>query len=423
MLLGVIDDGCPLAAAQFRKISAGAAAGTRVRAIWDQNQTRGTSDPHGTPNGTQTLFGQTLPDFQYGAEFWRNTLTTSSTPQMGLNDGSGCTRRNTAAPTKTDAMRKPRIQHAEAAGSHTARTSWMCSPDDLPPSSRVGSHLYYPAIRQASRPATTSRATPTWYSCNSPTEGFADATGVWLKAYVIDAIGYILTFADPNKTDNVVINLSYGPTTGPHDGTHELEQALIALVTEYDGMNKKPKLDIVLASGNSYLSESHVEFTGVQSQPSTVEWTWRVPADNPVLCFAEVWMEATQAANVKVKLHSPSGVAYGLPTSTSVARLTHRFPGARRRCGGWMSDRPSPGKKAHLPSSIRTRWPSMATGRSRYRNSQGHDDACLCGAHRSDLGREPAPGVRILSTRNGSAGMEPLRVARASTGSSTRTVP
>ena len=50
-----------------------------------------------------------------------------------------------------------------------------------------------------------------------------DATGVWLKSYVVDAIYYILSFVDPTKTKNVVINLSYGPTTGPHDGTAELE--------------------------------------------------------------------------------------------------------------------------------------------------------------------------------------------------------
>ena len=38
LLIGVLDDGCPFAAAQFLKTSANAAVGTRVRAIWDQNQ-------------------------------------------------------------------------------------------------------------------------------------------------------------------------------------------------------------------------------------------------------------------------------------------------------------------------------------------------------------------------------------------------
>ena len=57
-----------------------------------------------------------------------------------------------------------------------------------------------------------------------------DATGVWLKDYVVEGIQYILSFAEPYVTKRVVINLSYGPTTGPHDGMAQLEKALTALV-------------------------------------------------------------------------------------------------------------------------------------------------------------------------------------------------
>src|SRR4051812_34009860 len=76
VLIGVIDDGCPFAAAQFLS-STGAAAKTRVRAIWDQNQPR---DPvHITDqNGQQHTFGQVLNDFNYGLEFWRTTYTSTS---------------------------------------------------------------------------------------------------------------------------------------------------------------------------------------------------------------------------------------------------------------------------------------------------------------------------------------------------------
>ena len=63
-------------------------------------------------------------------------------------------------------------------------------------------------------------------------------------------------------TKHVIINLSYGPTTGPHDGTAELETALTAFVTQYNGHRRKPKLEIVLAAGNSYLTEGHVVFPG-----------------------------------------------------------------------------------------------------------------------------------------------------------------
>src|SRR5262245_44473033 len=63
LLIGVIDDGCPFAAAQFVKFISGAAAGTRVRAIWDQNPDR---EPIVYGN---TEFGQLLLDFNYGLEF------------------------------------------------------------------------------------------------------------------------------------------------------------------------------------------------------------------------------------------------------------------------------------------------------------------------------------------------------------------
>ena len=70
-----------------------------------------------------------------------------------------------------------------------------------------------------------------------------------------------MSFAKPGVTESVIVNLSYGPTTGPHDGTALLEEALNALITQFDGTQGKPKLEIVLAAGNAYFSEGHVNFT------------------------------------------------------------------------------------------------------------------------------------------------------------------
>src|SRR5207245_6352387 len=114
-----------------------------------------------------------------------------------------------------------------------------------------------------------------------------DSTGVWLKTYVVHGIQYILSFADPVETKNVIINLSYGPTTGPHDGTAELEDALKDLVAQYSGT---PKLDIVLAAGNAFLTDGHVHFCRSSGQPDCVAWTWRLPPDNTTLCFVAAWM-------------------------------------------------------------------------------------------------------------------------------------
>ncbi|MCW5701311.1 MAG: hypothetical protein AB7I42_07460 [Bradyrhizobium sp.] len=328
LLIGVIDDGCPFAAAQFRN----GPTNTRVLAIWDQDQGRKQIHFPGI-NNQPGVFGEELPDFKYGLEYLRDSETPAAAllhkkkRRIGLNEWIGLhlTPNNTV--DEDGCYRDTDFKNLAARRSHGAHVMDVFS-GKLPTSSRIG-----PLKAGQDRRDPPSWQTATDLAASSdivfvqfPENCIKDATGVWLKAYVMDAIGYILSFADPNKTDTVVVNLSYGPTTGPHDGTHELEQAMIALVNEYDGYNKKPKLEIVLAAGNTYLSEGHVEFTGVNPQPSTVEWTWRVAADNSVLNFAEIWMEGTQVANVRVKLRSPSGVAYGLPTSTSVASVGAPIP-------------------------------------------------------------------------------------------------
>ena len=164
---------------------------------------------------------------------------------------------------------------------------------------------------------------PTWCSCNSPEDCIRDATGVWLKDYVVDGIRYILSFADPNKTKNVVINLSYGPTTGPHDGTAELEAALTALVAEFDGTNGKPKLEIVLAAGNSYLSEGHVVFAGdTTSRPRRMDLAPSSRQYRAVLCRG---MDEDRCHGVKVTLTSPSGEV----VTTTPPTAAHRRSGGR----------------------------------------------------------------------------------------------
>ena len=88
---------------------------------------------------------------------------------------------------------------------------------------------------------------------------------------------------------------------------------MTALVNEYNGTAGKPKLEIVLAAGNSYLTEGHVVFRRHPHQHGHVEWIWRLPPDNTVLCFAEVWMKTIHAGGVTVTLTSPSGATYTSP--------------------------------------------------------------------------------------------------------------
>jgi hypothetical protein len=304
LLIGVLDDGCPFAAAQFLTTSMPSIS-TRVRGIWDQ-----TRDKQLGRNGNRP-FGEKLADFGYGLEYLRD-LPVSATGPIGIDEWIGLYSTPPNGIDEDGCYADARFKTLARGQSHGAHVMDVFA-GRIPTSSRVG-------------PPSDRRDPPSWKpgidSASSADVVFVqfsedcirDATGVWLKSYVVEGINYILSFAEPYKTEHVVINLSYGPTTGPHDGTAELEAELIALVTQFDGTHGKPKLEIVLAAGNAYFSEGHVVFTRrTTTEPNYVEWTWRLPPDNSVLCFAEIWMESTAAANVGVTLISPSGVPF-VPT-------------------------------------------------------------------------------------------------------------
>ncbi|HWX58599.1 hypothetical protein [Bradyrhizobium sp.] len=300
LLIGIMDDGCPFAATQFLRVAANGSITTRVRGIWDQNSGKQPIPVNGS------FFGkQLLSDFLYGLEYRRNPPDST---QIGLDTWRGLHATPAGSTDEDGCYADAQFTRLASQQSHGAHVLDMLA-GSMPISSRIG-----PSYPVRDDPPSWAPGTP----ANDPAcdadvvfvqfsdDCIKDATGVWLKAYVLDGIRYILSYADPNFTENVIINLSYGPTTGPHDGTAELEAALTALVTYYDGVHNKPKLDIFLAAGNSYLTSEHLVFTG-DNQHTEVEWTWRLPPDNTVLCFAEIWMDNAVANNVQVTLTSPSG--------------------------------------------------------------------------------------------------------------------
>jgi hypothetical protein len=309
LLIGLLDDGCPFAASHFLKPSAGAVS-TRVRAIWDQNQGKPPAQIYDGSN--LCVFGQQPADFTYGLEYVRDSVPPSGPRQLGLDEWIKF-HSTTGSIDEDGCYADAGFTSLSGRRSHGAHVMDVFA-GLIPTSSRVGPS-----------PPGDRRDPPSWKPGTDPASSadlvfvqfsedcIRDATGVWLKAFVFQGIQYILSFVDPIETKHVIINLSYGPTTGPHDGTAQLEAALTAFVADYNGTPNKPKLEIVLAAGNSYLTDSHVVFTSDSEDPEQVEWTWRLPPDNTVLCFAEVWMDNADAAGVTVTLTSPSGL---ISTST-----------------------------------------------------------------------------------------------------------
>jgi len=309
LLIGVLDDGCPFAAAQFLNTLAGVSS-TRVRSIWDQNQGRHPI----TINGN--VFGMPLNDFGYGLEYRRDFSPLLAPGKIGLDDWIGLHSTPAHGIDEDSCYADAGFDRLAFQQSHGAHVMDVLA-GKLPPSSRLGP--FPPGDRRdppSWKPVTDTASDAELVFVQFSDENLRDASGVWLPAYAVAAIQYVLSFAKPNVTQNVIINLSYGPTTGPHDGLWLLETALTALVNEYDGTAGKPKLEIVLAAGNSYLTEGHVVFRRHPHQHGHVEWIWRLPPDNTVLCFAEVWMKTIHAGGVTVTLTSPSGATYTSTTST-----------------------------------------------------------------------------------------------------------
>ena len=307
LLIGVLDDGCPFAAAQFLTKLANNTVSTRVRGIWDQNVGK---QPVMMSGSRQ--FGEELDDFEHGVEY-RRDLPAKSSHIVGLNEWINLHSTPSHIIDEGDCYADADFKTLAYRQSHGAHVMDLFA-GRTPTSSRIG-------------PPSDRRDPPSWKPGTDPASSadmvfvqfsnhcIRDATGVWLKAHVVEGIKYILSYADPAVTRKVVVNLSYGPTTGPHNGTALLEKALVSLVRKFDGTNGKPKLEIVLPVGNAYFSEGHVVFRRpTVTQPDHVEWTWRVPPDNTVQCFAEIWLPTAAAANTKVTLTPPSGFPVYEPT-------------------------------------------------------------------------------------------------------------
>ena len=295
LLIGVIDDGCPFAAAQFVKCTAGVATGTRVRGIWDQNESPARAPIAVGPD----VFGEKPFDFNYGLEFFRDSVP----GVIGLNDWIQLHKRANTIDEDgcyADARFKT-LRHQRSHGAHVMDVL----AGRIPPSARIARRD--PPGWSPGNPLTDPASEADIVFVQFPESCLRDATGVWLKGYVADGIEYIMSFVD-SRIKNVVINVSYGPTTGPHDGTAPLEDKLRELVTYYNGASGRPKLDIFLSAGNTYRDEGHVRFVRqTMADADHVEWTWRLPPGNTVLCFAEVWMKKNHADNVIVTLTSPGG--------------------------------------------------------------------------------------------------------------------
>ena len=295
-LIGIIDDGCAFA---HQKLL-GAGPSSRVFALWDQEP----RDPVAIPDQPDHFFGRRPKDFNYGLEFWRDGKAAGSSDpltEVGLDGWIGM--HSAAGNVDEDGCyAQGRFDSLKRRATHGTHVMDVLA-GRIPTSSRISMDRRTPPSFAAATDLPGQPETDIVF-VQIPQAAINDASGQWLKAQVSDGLRYIMSCAQQNVTQRVVVNVSYGQTTGPHNGTAELELFMGALATFDDGSAGKPRLDIVVPSGNSRRSAGHVSFVSTQVALNR-EWTWRVPPDNPVPVMAEVWVHAPYAGQVTVSLDPP----------------------------------------------------------------------------------------------------------------------
>lgn len=297
LVLGVIDDGCPFARPGF----ADKTGNSRVLLLWDQDM----PEIPGTRN----------PSARYG----RVLSGTDLKPPANGDDGLAYE----AARLKNLRRRATHGAHVldVLAGPVEARS--RVSPSRFENEGQDGSTFLAPPW---TKPEDVASQAPIFF-VQLPKEAINDPTGRWLARHALDGLDFIITQAlarwtapapvlqqanpqhaslqqTPEATNKkLVVNLSWGPQTGPHDGSSLLEEAFQERVDQC----KQAGIDLhlILAAGNSYESRAHAQWP---AQSGCQDLIWQVVPDSGYPQFLEIWWPAgTPLTDIDLTVRSPDG--------------------------------------------------------------------------------------------------------------------
>jgi hypothetical protein len=167
-----------------------------------------------------------------------------------------------------------------------------------------------------------------------PTITVADTSGLGLERYMLDGLNYILNRADRIAEARgceplpAVVNFSSGVLAGPHDGTHPIERAIDEII---EHRRRYAPTEVVLPSGNSYLSRIHasVAVPPKRAKNGDARLALQVLPDDRTCTYVEVWLPqprvGADAVGVELMLQPPGGeVSPALSDSNSKRALAWR---------------------------------------------------------------------------------------------------
>ncbi len=223
ILMAVLDDGCAFANARFRD-----PGGTRVIWLWNQN--------------TNALGAPVLP-FGYGGQ-WSKADLDLFFPAGGTQD---------------EAYRDAGLPGLRRSAAHGTHVMDLLAGED--PAASNSSDIVFVQF---------------------PKEGIEDPTGLWLERYAWDGLLYAVANAGA-ATKRIVANISWGPQTGPHDGTYELEAYIDWLIKVEKSIGNE--LIVTLPAGNSFSARAHAQMN--YRVGGSVDWI--LPPDGEIQTFVEFW--------------------------------------------------------------------------------------------------------------------------------------
>ncbi len=314
VLVACIDDAFPIGSPRFFKNGL-----TRVLRIWDQQRhSRGNAERPWLQLDNQRT-GLPGTDFSYGGELlnpkgfqpsmpWPLPAQPVQLPQhadladdQGYYQHAGLARmrfRATHGAYVLDVLAGPiqvRSRISPDRDLYAGGNGSTFQPPDWKPATDVANHCDLVLVQLPD------------YAVNDP-------SGRWLGRNVLDGLHYIAQAAGPRPNDGgrvkkVVVNLSWGPQTGPHDGTSLLERAIDDLIdTSRTGGRE---LAVVLPAGNSFSSRAHAQFP---LRKGCQDLVWCVPPGSTTPAFLEVWWPhgATTGA---ISVRAPDGQVLTLATT------------------------------------------------------------------------------------------------------------
>lgn len=140
-----------------------------------------------------------------------------------------------------------------------------------------------------------------------PNAAIGDPSGSLLTPHALLGLLFILEKARamrrPGETLPIIVNLSYGPHEGPHDGTSILETAMDYLIAA-SAASATP-MRIVLAAGNARQARAHAAFELRPRASQTL--AWRLQPGSLAPSRLRIELPRHPALGVEVELVSPSG--------------------------------------------------------------------------------------------------------------------